>query len=187
MFSSVGAFKLLPLLIKNGIDNVEKFQKTSPEYLNTLGVNNGQIYQAKLKSALVTLLPALAFAQARKTNKKSVATSTESTATDTGTAPKGNSAEQKKQSPESSSAVTNDAPSDSIKAQTELKLFILSANLPLQFANLMFEVSTSCTTLTIRLTNAEIAVCPCHITGWCEECASTPLHRRPQGQVEAIV
>jgi len=138
----VGAFKLLPLLIKNGIDNVEKFQKTSPEYLNTLGVDNGQIYQAKLKKALVTLLPALAFAQAaspKYKNKTSKATNTKATASDTGTALKGNSADSPAQNNQSTKSSTNAAPSDSIKAQTELKLFILSANLPLQFANLMFE------------------------------------------------
>ena len=134
-------------MIKNGIDNVEKFQKTSPEYLNTLGVNNGQIYQAKLKKALVTLLPALAFVAGspKYKNKRSKATSTEATASDTGTALKGNNADSPAQNNQSTKSPTNAAQTDSIKAQTELKLFILSANLPLQFANLMFEVSSSCT------------------------------------------
>ena len=171
----MGAFKLLPLLIKNGIDNVEKFQKTSPEYLNTLGVSNAQIYQAKLKSALVRLLPVLAFAGKSKTPK---ATTTETTATDktNGAGLKGNSADSTNQS----SAATGSPPPDSVKAKTELKLFVLSANLPLQFANLMFEVSALRTSTHTRLTKSNIVVCPCHFAGWRAECSTTSLHCRQQ-------
>merc|ERR1739848_800185 len=52
----VGAFKLLPVLIRKGIDNIEKFQRTNVAYLSSLGIKNAQIYQAKVKKAMLSFL-----------------------------------------------------------------------------------------------------------------------------------
>jgi len=116
----VGAFKMLPILIKNGIDNIRKFQETSVTYLKSLGIRNVEIYQAKVRSALTSLLPSLAFKDALSSPIKRRQSVTAVSAKTT-----------KNQSPGASK--------NTFKAQTELKLFVLSANLPLTFAALMFE------------------------------------------------
>ena len=175
---------------------MEKFQKTSPEYLNFLGIARGQIHQAKLKKALARLLPVMKFAgktiawtptptpkvttatdkdngddlKGVKFTRKTIAWTptptpkvTTATDKDDGSVLKGvkfarknivwtptatvttvtdkNNGDHSALSPNQSSETTGSQPPDSVKSKTLLKLFILSANLPLQFANLMFEVS----------------------------------------------
>lgn len=133
----VGAFKLLPILIKNGIDSIRKFQSASVDYLSNLGIKNAQIYQAKIRSALLALLPALAFSDALASSKKRKRSqsSTSARAEDDASSPS-TPKEEKNQTLSSSNSPKGN---DTLKAQTELKLFVLSANLPLTFAALMFE------------------------------------------------
>ena len=58
----MGAFKFVSVLLKKGIDSIEKFQAADRSVLHRLGITNAQIYQAKIRKAILTLNPALAFA-----------------------------------------------------------------------------------------------------------------------------
>ena len=76
----MGAFEYVPILLKNGIDSIQKFQETDSAVLQKLGIQKAQLYQAKIKKALLALLPALAFTDSvSSANKKQLQTSTSNT------------------------------------------------------------------------------------------------------------